>query len=263
MNLSVAGINRKSGGRMRIDVRQLWVDSRAILSTFDKYALIVAVVNGAAFVVLLGMNEFLALALSLATYAGVALVRPHPAVPAPAPPEPISDDEAAFQQARASTAHVLEQAELIGNPRVQEGVRGVAAKFGKMLDVMQKDRDFKDAPEYDTKVVGPFASMLDKYVLLLDRGVDLASPQLAYFEQVEVPRIDSASDVLYQRYHETHVLDLAALLELHRIIIDSLDTEETDFEDAEADELDDDAFTGEGEFGDALRDRDTQGESER
>lgn len=218
--------------------RQLAMDSIAILRTFDPIAFVIAVVCSMVLLGMLHLNVLASLVLAAMTYVGTTLLRPHtaPAVPAPPP----SAGEEAYAQSRASCARMLTVAKEITDPTVRRQVRAVQAKFSKMLDVMDEDQKFVSTSEYYSGLVRPFERILGEYLRLSSRNVPSAVPQLRRFERDVVPRTEAVAEAFYQDYHQMDVIDLAALMEIHRLNLDSLspDDEEDDGNDDTTDDQD-------------------------
>jgi len=210
-------------GLRQIDFRQLGRDSRSILRTFDKWALGAAI---AALIVMLvaGVTPILAFVLSPAVYAGIALARPHRQKAAPRQ-EPIltTEEEQAFLNAGAATANIMTQARLIPNRTVRRQVRAVGANFGKMLDAMQADKRYRSAPDYYNLLVHGFEQQMISYMRMIERKVNLAQPQVEHFEENIVPRTLTVAESFYQDYHLNDVLDLATLIEMHKLNLDNID----------------------------------------
>jgi hypothetical protein len=221
--------------RQRIDLRKLARECLAILRAFDKWALIAAVV-ALIVMVIVNVSPLLAILLSPAVYVGAALARPRRSVSEPIPDPPKPEEEQAFARAGAATANIMSQAALIRTTRVRRQVRAVGTKFGKMLDVMQEDRRFASAPDYYDRLVHGFEQQLVAYVRMIERKVALAESQIEHFEQNIVPRTLQVAEAFYQSYHLDDVIDLAALMELHKLNLDNLDgAGDDDREDAAAD----------------------------
>ena len=138
-------------------------------------------------------------------------------------PAPTTDEEQAFANAGAATANIMAQAKSIPNASVRREVRAVGAKFGKMLDAMEADNRFASAPDYYNLLVHGFELQLIAYVRMIERKVNLAEAQLEHFEQNIVPRTEQVAESFYQSYHLNDVIDLAALIELHKLNLDNID----------------------------------------
>jgi hypothetical protein len=198
---------------MRGNLHQLGVDSLAVLRRFAPLALSVAVGAAALFAFVLDLSLPFTLVLALGVYVGVALLLSKPAVIPNVIEEPLSPDEETFVRARDETAQVLHLAQQIENESMRARVVSIGQTFDRMLDVMQEDKNYMLAPDYEANLVEPFEKKLSYYVRLTKRGIDLANPQLLRFEQVDVPRNETLARTFYQRYHDLDVMDLAALLE--------------------------------------------------
>jgi hypothetical protein len=214
--------------------QKLAIDSLAILKNFDPIALVIAVAALVLFLVL-DIHAIVALALAVMTYAGITLVRPHP-VPA-IQIQTQSEGETAFTLSRESCARMQTLAKEISDPAFRRRARAVPGKFTKMLDVMEEDQKFVSTGDYYSILVHPFERMLGEYVRLSSRQVPSAGPQLRYFERDIVPRTEAVAEAFYQDYHQSDVIDLAALMEIHRL---NLDTLSPDDEETGLDEEDDD-----------------------
>jgi hypothetical protein len=254
--------SRSDGERhMRADVRQLALDSLAILRRFDPRALVIALISTLVLLILTWLRDtsFLLLPLFGASiYVGAALLWER-STPVPTVPEPLSLEEEAFDRMRGSTTRVIEKAAKIGQPDIRERVNAIGQTFNTMLDVMDEDKDrtqLESAPEYEVRVVGPFEQKLDYYVYLSDRRVELAAPQLARFEQVELARYEVLTKSFYQHYHDFAVIDFTALLEIFERDDESEDDDLTSlletFEnggESEDDDLTDNFYKGDKEGG--------------
>ncbi len=213
MNLSLSTARSKHEATMPGNLHQLSVDSLAILRRFSPYALLAALAATALFLLVLDLWAPLSLLLGAGVYLGVTLLIGKTAETPPVVVEPLSPDEEAFVRAREDTARVLGLAQQIDDESMRGRVEAIGQTFGRMLDVMQEDRNFSLAPDYEAVIVEPFSKKLAYYVRLTNREIDLANPQLVRFEQVDVPRNEAVARKFYQRYHDGDVMDLAALLE--------------------------------------------------
>ena len=223
----------KSDPDLKTRARQLAVDSIAILRKFDPLALGIAIVTWIVLAGTLGIGPFWPLVLAVMTYAGTTLLRPHPKQ---RDPEPIlSEGEVAYSQSLESCARILTRAKEIADPTVRRQVRAVQGKFTNMLDVMNDDQRFTSTSDYYSVLVHPFERLLSEYVRLSSRKVPGAAPQLRHFEREVVPRTGAVAEAFYQDYHQQPLIDLAALMEIHRLNLDSLSPDE----DAPDDEVDD------------------------
>lgn len=243
MNFEQFASRSEGERRMRIGGRQLMTDALAILRELNIRALSIALVSTLVFIAGLKMHPLLSVALGAAVYAGVALLWQRSA-PSAIVPIPLTLEEEAFQRMRASTAHVVATAEAIENPAIRERVSAIGQAFAAMLGVMELDKkkkQFDAAPDYEVRVVGPFEKKLEYYVYLSGRRVELAAPQLARFEQIELPRYEVLTKSFYQHYHDGDVIDFAALLEI----------------------FEDDGERDDEEAGDLLGDHDYDDEAER
>jgi hypothetical protein len=212
---------------MPFDARRLLTDAIAILRRFDPRALIIAGASTLLLAIPLETNPLLALVLGVAVYAGVALLWER-AAKEETVVEPPTPEEEAFQRMRASTAQVLVLAEEVENPEVQERVLQIGDTFTVMLDVMEKDKvknGYASAPEFQEDVVVPFVTMLDYYVRLSQRRIELVEHHLKQFEQTELRRYESLSKSFYQHYHDGDVYDFVALLEMFKSDGDEEDEE--------------------------------------
>lgn len=235
MNLDLTGFRRDGERRMHFDARALMNDSFAILRRFDWYALLAAVAMSVLFDFGLDMNPVFSLVLGVAVYAGVALLRPRSPELAAAVAEPATPEEEAFLRARQATVRVHGLAGHIENEKLRERVQAIGRAFDRMLDVMEEDKEYASAPNYETELVEPFSYFLANYVRLNQRGIDLANPQLANFEKTVVPQVEVFAKSFYQHYHDGDVIDLAARLEIFWSNLESRD-EEADDATAETDE---------------------------
>lgn len=216
---------------MPFDGHRLLTDSIVILRRFDPRALIIAGASALILALPLHMYPLLALVLGAAVYGGVALLWQSSATE-DRPVEPLTPEEEAFSRMRASTAQVLVLAEEVEKPEVRERVIKIGDTFSTMLDVMEKDKaknGYASAPEFEERVVVPFMTMLDYYVRLSQRRIELVELHLKQFEQSELRRYESLSNSFYQHYHDGDVFNFVALLEM----FESDENEENDetFED--------------------------------
>ncbi len=202
--------------QMRVDSRQLIQDSLKILRRFEPIALVAAVGAMLLFAFALGLNPIVAFVLGSAFYPGVALILSRPTLDPHVDALPTPEEEA-FQRMRGSTAHVLALAQDVESPEIRERVVHIAETFKAMIDVMDKDKNvtnFASAPEYEVDIVGPFEKKLEYYVLLSERRVALAAPQIAQFEEDELRHYEALTKSFYQHYHDRAVMDFAALIEI-------------------------------------------------
>src|SRR4051794_28710191 len=229
-------VDPDSGFKTR--VKQLAVDSMVILRDFDRMAAVVAIVAFLVIAIPLDIGPLWALGLAGMTYVGTALLRPHQ-VPISIEPMP-SIDEDAYALSRDSSARMLILVKECPDPATRRRVRAVQGKFTKMLDVMDEDQKFKSTNDYYTVLIRPFERLLSEYVRLSSRAVPLAGPQLRYFERDIVPRTEAVAEAFYQDYHQTDVIDLAALMEIHRLNLDSLSPDDDALDLDESEEQRDD-----------------------
>jgi hypothetical protein len=101
-------------------------------------------------------------------------------------------------------------------------VRAVGAKFGKMLDAMESDKRYSSAPDYYSLLVHGFEQQMIPYMRIIERKVNVAQPQVKHFEENIVPRTLTVAESFYQDYHLKDVLDLAALIEMHKLNLDNI-----------------------------------------
>ncbi len=205
------------------------VDSIAILRNFDPVALVIAVVALIVIAGALDIAPLWALVLAAMTYVGTTLLRPHsaPSVPVPLPPA----GEQAYAMSRESCGRILTLAKEIPDATVRRQVRAVHGKFFRMLDVMDVDQRFTSTIDYYSVLVHPFERLLSEYVRLSSRNVPRAGLQLKHFEREVVPRTEAVAEAFYQDYHQQPLVDLAALMEIHSLNLDSLSPDETDLDD--------------------------------
>lgn len=213
MNLTFSIERSKREVTMPGNLQQLGRDALAILRRFSPLALAAAIASVPLFLFVLDLHPLFAILLGAGVYVGVALLIGKAAEIALVPPEPLTPDEEAFVRARVDTARVMELAQQIDNESMRGRVESIGQTFGGMLDVMEEDRNYALAPDYEAVIVEPFSKKLAYYVRLTNRDIDLANPQLVRFEQVDVPRNEAVARKFYQRYHDGDVMDLAALLE--------------------------------------------------
>lgn len=228
MNLSVSAERSRRKAAMPGNVHELRVNSVTILRRFSPYALAAALAMGAIFLLVLDLWFPLSIVLAVGVYVGVALLFGKTEETPVVIPEPLSTDEEAFARARDETTRVLELAQQIENESMRGRVEAIGQTFGVMLDVMDEDKNYTLAPDYEAVIVEPFAKKLAYYVRLTKREIDLANLQLVRFEQVDVPRNEALARKFYQRYHDGDVMDLAALLESYGQEMDDEEDSEND-----------------------------------
>ena len=222
---------------LKTRARELAVDSIAILRKFDPVALVIAIAALVVIAGLLDIGPVWGIVLAAMTYVGTTLLRPHSAPSEPIPPPPPGLE--AYARSRESSARMLTLAKEVADATVRRQVRAVQAKFTKMLDVMDVDQKFTSTGDYYAILVHPFERLLGEYVRLSSRKIPGAEPQLKHFEREVVPRTEAVAEAFYQDYHQTDVIDLAALMEIHRLNLDSLSPDAEDDEiDVEDDDLD-------------------------
>jgi hypothetical protein len=64
------------------------------------------------------------------------------------------------------------------------------------------------AATYLTSYLDPIYSVLSRYLLLAERGLDSAAAALASTEQETLPKLEAALDRLYEKLHAEDVIDL-------------------------------------------------------
>src|SRR5215218_7637160 len=130
-----------SGERhMRLDGKQLLIDSIAILRDFNPYACVAGIAATILIVSpLVEMHPLISLVLGVAVYAGITLVWPQKRLSDNVEDEPVSSEVAAFQQARQATTRVMVLASQIDKADVQQQVQEIGLAFAKMLNVMEED----------------------------------------------------------------------------------------------------------------------------
>lgn len=237
MNPDVSVPTRIGKRRMQFDGKQLLTDSISILRKFNPYACVAGIMSTILFVSpLLEMHPLLSLALGAAVYAGVTLVWPQKYTTSDDPGEPLGPEKEAYLQAQQATTRVTVFASQIDKAGVQREVQEIGLSFAKMLDVMKKDGNYVAVPTYNAELIAPFEAVLAEYVELGKRDIDLATHQLATFEETVVPQVREFTKSYYQHYHDDRVRDLAARIEIFWDTVDSQREEDEDLDDLTVDD---------------------------
>jgi hypothetical protein len=245
MNLDVSAASRIGERRMRLDGKQLLVDSVAILRQFNPYASVAGIAATLLLVSpLQDMQPIFSLLLGVAVYVGVTLLWPQALSKTSDIEGPVNPDDEAFQKAREATSRVMLLANQIDKVEVQQQVQEIGLAFDRMLNVMEEDGKYFAAPDYKAELIDPFEAVLSDYVELGKREIELASHQIVTFEETIVPQVREFTKSFYQHYHDDRVRDLAARIEIFWLTVASHEEEDADaddvaFEDDIGDESDD------------------------
>jgi hypothetical protein len=172
--------------------------------------------------VALGLSPWLAIPIAIATYAGIALLRPR-----------TNDDEAlneahlqhlAYQAALANAEAIGALQPRIANPAVREQVGRILDRIAQVQAVMGEDDNLAAAPLFNDHLLTPARALLTEYVRLSNRGISSAGDLLEKIETHDLPRIERAIVTFYERLHRSHVVDLATLGEVLELNLDHIAT---------------------------------------
>lgn len=169
-------------------------------------------------VVKLGLSLSLAIPLAMATYVGLQLIRPWRVE---------VDDDArrqrlAYQAALANSVAIRALQRQIVKPAAREQVGRILNRTALVLAVMREDGSLAAAPLFNDRLLTPFCALLTEYVRLSKRGVTSADELLEQTESRDLPLIERAVDVFYERLHRSHVVDLATLREMLEVNLESV-----------------------------------------
>lgn len=143
-------------------------------------------------------------------------------------PQPISPELQALEAARDASARITESIPGIQKASMRKRVTSIVTQIDKMLNVIEEDGNEKEeklaaAPLYESRLVRLFETSLRDDLKLRVRGVEMADSSHQHFETVVLPRLEKAAKEFYQRYHQSDVINLAALLEILKYNLDSID----------------------------------------
>jgi hypothetical protein len=227
----VAGRGEESG--MGIELDSVMQRAAEFARRVNGIAAAAAFAAAVLMVFALEVHPLLSLLLALGVYAGITLLLPQPAQEIDVLPDPLTPEEESFQAARESSARIAAaipqiaktQLPQIARTSMRKGVTRIVSEIDKMLDVMEEDEKYIAAPLYATRLVGPFEQVFMKELKVLRRGVELADSSHQHFQSVVLPSFEAAAKEFYQRYHQSDVIDLAALTEILMYNLESIDGE--------------------------------------
>ncbi len=232
---------------------------RAQIARIQPVAAVAAVVATAVLIAAFGVHWAVAILIGEAVYAGVWLLFDRPGEQPVVAPVEQTVEELAIDRSRAAAASIAgsvawldtwasqERApdtrkELVrvqddiaqGNSLTQ--ISAVVKEITMLMDAIEEDGETNPsklgaAPLYATKLVDPFDQMLEKLVKMLRRRVILAADFWTRFEESDLPSFLKAAEEFYQEYHNKDVLDLAALAEILRNNLDSINDDWVDEDD--------------------------------
>jgi hypothetical protein len=100
----------------------------------------------------------------------------------------------------------------------------IADTSTKILEAMAEDRDMAALPLFNDQLLEPFDALLTEYVRLTTRGVKSAGELIRKVETHDLPMIERATGVFYEKLHRANVVDLAALGDVLELNIESIST---------------------------------------
>lgn len=227
---------------MAIDREKLMQTATERLRRLDVIAAPIAVLAALLMIFVIDVQWSLAILLSLGVYAGVYLLRPD-SKPVEPVSEPITPELQKVAESRSASMRIAEAIPSLPTDSARELLARIVAEIDKMLDAIEEDASTDEArlaaaPLYYTRMVGQLDGYLAKAIRLKRRGVRLAETQFERLVSEDLPHYEKAAEEFYQEYHNQEVLDLAALAEILRYNLDSIDQNWTDEENYEADEFD-------------------------
>jgi hypothetical protein len=172
-------------------------------------------------VTLTSTAPWFAILLAVATYIGIALIRP---VPDPAIDREPLEQELAFQSAVLHLTNIRDLESRIPKQEIQDQIHRIAGRIGQVLEVMEEDRMLGAAVPFNERLLEPFHALLAEYVRLSARGVKTAEPLLHKAETHDLPLIERAVETFYEKLNRGIVIDLATHAEILSLDIDSLET---------------------------------------
>lgn len=153
----------------------------------------------------------IAVVVSLAAYAGLALARVKDKPPA------VSllgaTDEDSYQIARSKIARLRELRNGISDQDVRAWIDGYQRQAGAILAVIEEDRKLRAAPLFLQGNVLPSEELLQEYARLERRNVQAAKPILERIKRENLPLIRRATDDFYEQLHQIDVIEIDTLSE--------------------------------------------------
>jgi DNA-binding CsgD family transcriptional regulator len=176
----------------------------------DLAAGVVASVSLLLLVFALDLTLWLAIPLAIATYVGVALLRPG------RERQDATSDEAdpvhlAYEVACTNTAALRALEQRVAKPAVREQVGRIVDRIDQILVAMREDGNLAAVPLFNDRLLEPLGSLLTEYVRLASRGIKSAEGLIDKTETHDLPMIEQAVDAFCEQLNRAHVVDLEAL----------------------------------------------------
>lgn len=141
-------------------------------------------------------------------------------LPAPAPAAKRAANAAPFAAAAFASVHerierLKETAWQIPDGPAREQAMRICAAADRIVAAMAADRTGAETVAwFDTSLLEPTASLLDRYARLASRGVSGADDTLRRVEEQNLPQLESRFDALYDQLHRGEIVDLAVASEM-------------------------------------------------
>jgi hypothetical protein len=172
-------------------------------------------------VTLTSTAPWVAILLAVATYIGIALMRP---AREPAIDTSDLEQKLAFQSAVLHLAAIRDLESQVPKQEIQAQIHRIAGRIVQVLEVMDEDKMLGAAVPFNERLLEPFHMLLAEYVRLSARGVKTAEHLLQKAETHDLPLIERAVESFYEKLNRGIVIDLATHAEILSLDIESLDS---------------------------------------
>jgi hypothetical protein len=121
----------------------------------------------------------------------------------------------AFASVHANLEHLRDITGQIPDGAARDQARRISDAADRIVAVMAADRASAEMVTwFDTQLLEPAASLLERYVRLSTRGVSDAEETLRRVEERNLPQLESRFEALYTQLHRGEIIDLAVASEM-------------------------------------------------
>jgi hypothetical protein len=170
------------------------------------------------------LNPLLAILLAVMTYGGTALLRAQNVAPTDETIDESHSRQRAYETAIDHLGSIRKQESQIANEAVRIQVGRIADMSDRILVAMWEDQNLTAAPLFDSQLLAPFDALLTQYVRLSNRGVRSADEVLRKAESHDLPMIERAAEVFYEKLHRANMVDMATLGDVLELNLESIST---------------------------------------
>ncbi len=219
---------------MDVDLEQIKAAALREARRLDTLAVFIAVAVAVLLTLVLDMSWAVAILIAIGVYVGVHLLRPQ--VNESAIEQNIdTSGQDAIAEGRSVADGIRASIDGLPKETTRALVSEIAAEIDVMFDAIDEDSrrnpsKLAAAPLYYTRLVRPFGDYLSETNRLMKRRVKLAEGHMERLDSELAPQYLKAAQEFYQEYHNQDVLDLAALEEILRYNLDSLEDDDLDVE---------------------------------